>query len=259
MRARLLLKKLLRRAFIAVPAPGALTRLARFYVETKIGEGFGNMRINGEVRWLRAHAPACRTLFDVGAYTGAWTQHALQANPRAVIHCFEPLRANFERLVAHGFPPQVTCNALALSDVTGTAEMFARSLSLHDRRGPGFDGADDTAETVQLTTLEEYCAGRDITDIDLLKIDAEGHDLAVLRGGAGMIREGRIRRIQFEYGPRNVFSRVFLRDFFVFFAGLPYRLYQVMPRRLAPVPMYHTELENLRYKNFVALHESVRA
>jgi FkbM family methyltransferase len=217
------------------------------------------MRINGEFRFLSAHAPACHILFDVGAYHGGWTRHALRVNPRAEVHCFEPVRAHYEQLVALGLPPQVTCNAIALSDAIGMAEIFTRSLSLHDRRGPGFDGADDTTESVERTTLECYCAGRGIMEIDLLKIDTEGHDLAVLRGGARMIREGRIRRIQFEYGPRNVFARVFLRDFFVFFAGLPYRLYQVMPRRLAPVPAYDRRLENLQYKNFVALHDSVPA
>jgi hypothetical protein len=49
---------------------------------------------------------------------------------------------------------------------------------------------------------------------------------------------------------------VFLRDFFLFFEGRPYRLYLVKPRGLLPVAYSHL-LENLRYKNLVALHETV--
>jgi len=254
-----LLKKLVRQVIAALPAPSALSRLLRLYVHTKAGENFGDMRINGEFRFLDAHGPACRILFDVGAHDGGWTQHALRVNPQARIHCFEPVRLHYERLLARGFPPQVTCNASGLSDVAGTAEIFTKSLSLHDRRSPGHDDpAEAASETIQLTTLEAYCATMGITEIDLLKVDTEGHDLAVLRGGARMIREGRIRRIQSESGPRNVYARVFLRDFFLFFEGLPYTIHQVMPRKLAPASTYDHRLENLQYKNFVALHDSVR-
>ena len=62
-----------------------------------------------------------------------------------------------------------------------------------------------------------------------------------------------------ESGLRNVYARVFLRDFFLFFARLPYSIYQIMPRRLAAVSTYDHRFENLQYKNFVALHDSVRS
>ena len=254
-----LVKRLLLKAIISLPVPAALNRLLRFYVHTKAGENVGDMRLNGEFRFLDTHAPSCRILFDVGASGGVWTEHALRVNPDAEIHCFEPIQAHYQRLLARAFPPQVVCNATGLSDLAGEAQMFTRALSLHDRRGPGCNQPrEGESELIQLTTLDAYCARHRITEIDLLKIDTEGHDLAVLRGGTQMIREGRIRRIQFEYGPRNVYARVFLRDFFIFFDGLPYRIYQVMPRGLVPVATYDLRLENLQYKNFVALHAAVR-
>ncbi len=252
-------KKLLLQAIIGVPAPRALNRLLRLYVDTKAGENFGDMRINGEFRFLEAHGPACRVVFDVGAHDGMWTAHALRINARLQAHCFEPVRAHYAQLLARGFPPQVTCNAIGLSDRVGQAEIFTRSLSLHDRRGPGCDDrTEDASEVIELTTLDAYCTRLGIAEIDLLKIDTEGHDLAVLRGGMRMIQEGRVKRIQFEYGPRNVYARVFLRDFFVFFAPLPYTIHQVMPRSLVAVSTYDHRFENLQYKNFVALHDSVR-
>jgi FkbM family methyltransferase len=251
-------KKRLLQFFIALPTPRTVDRLLRLWVDTKAGENFGDMTINGEFDFLDAHAPQCRVLFDVGASDGVWTVRALRANPGARIHCFEPMRAMHARLLARRLPANVTCVASGLSDAAGTLDLFTASRSVHDRRGPGVEArAEGDAERITVTTIDDYCARQGIAAIDLLKIDTEGHDLAVLRGGARMIREGRVARIQFEYGPRNVYARVFLRDFFMFFTDLPYTLYQVMPGRLAPVTYSH-RLENLQYKNFVALAPSAR-
>jgi FkbM family methyltransferase len=254
-----LIKRFLRQTINAVPTPDWIQRLARFYVHTKAGENCGDMRINGELHFLNQAAPSCRVLFDVGAYDGDWTLSALKANPAAEIHCFEPIRAHYQQLVAQSLPERVICNATALSDAPGTAPMYTKSRSLHDRRGPGSEGPrDNESELVARTTLDAYCTQMAIPVIDFLKIDTEGHDLAVLRGGAQMIRDGRVKRIQFEYGPRNIFSRVFLRDFYSFFDGLPYRICQLMPHGLAPATAYDRRLENLQYKNFVVLHQSVQ-
>jgi FkbM family methyltransferase len=195
----------------------------------------------------------------LGAQVGSWTELALRASPGAEVHCFEPMRDSFERLAARGFPPSVVLNRLALSDAEGEAVIHARSASLHSRRLSPRDAAPDgEGETVRLTTLSAYCEQRGIEEIDLLKIDAEGHDLAILHGGEAMIREGRIRRIQFEYGPPNVYARVLLRDFYAFFHDLPYAIFQVTPHGLAPFPAYPLHLENFQYKNFAALHHSLR-
>jgi FkbM family methyltransferase len=257
--ASYLFRKTLLRLVIGFPAPRALDRFARFYARTRAGEGFGDATLNGELRFLEAHGPSCRVIFDVGARTGTWTELALRASPGAEVHSFEPMRASYERLAARGFPPSVVLNRLALSDAEGEAVIHARSTSLHSRRlSPGDAAMDGEEEPVRLTTLAAYCEDRGIGEIDLLKIDAEGHDLAVLRGGEAMIREGRIRRIQFEYGPPNIYARVLLRDFYAFFHGLPYAIFQITPHGLTPFPEYQPSLENFHYKNFAALHHSVR-
>jgi hypothetical protein len=54
---------------------------------------------------------------------------------------------------------------------------------------------------VKVLTGERYCFDHQIEKIDFLKIDAEGHDLAVLMGFRGMLAEKKIEFIQAECTP----------------------------------------------------------
>lgn len=112
-------------------------------------------------------------------------------------------------------------------------------------------------ETIRVVTLDEFCAAESVERIDFLKVDVEGHELAVLQGGHKMISSGNVLRIQFEYSRFNIFSKALLVDFFRFFDGLPFRLFQIMTRKSVPLAGYDPGLENFQYKNFIALHHSV--
>lgn len=251
-------KKLFLRAAIALPAPRLLYRACRLYQNAKDGENFGDMTINGEVRFLRSQAGACRVVFDVGANRGEWTRHAVAATEGARIHCFEPASAAFETLVGNGFPSRVVCHRLGLSDEAGEGRIHVATGSLYGGRAHAHDDpAALPTEVVQLDTLDGYCSDHAIEQIDLLKLDVEGHEMAVLRGGRKMLLDGRIKRVQFEYGPCNIDSRVLLRDFFDLFVELNFALYQITPHRLAEVKRYDPRRENFQYKNFAALHRSL--
>ena len=54
-------------------------------------------------------------------------------------------------------------------------------------------------------------------DIDLLKLDVEGHELEVLRGGVRMFAQRRVKMVSFEFGGCNIDSRTYFRDFYYFF------------------------------------------
>jgi hypothetical protein len=49
------------------------------------------------------------------------------------------------------------------------------------------------------TTLSAYCREKGIDRIDVLKIDTEGHDLAVLQGAEQMLSKGAIRFVYVEF------------------------------------------------------------
>jgi FkbM family methyltransferase len=243
---------------IWLPTPTWFHRFLEFYIKTKAGEGFGDMSINGEQLFIKKYVKSSEIIFDVGAHTGSWSEYVLSVNPHAQIHCFEPLTENYEALIQKPFARKMTCNQVGLSDKPHHAKIYKPTMSLYQQdKAINAVGLDDKFESIELTTLDQYCDSQGIRQIDMLKIDAEGHDLAILRGGQELINRELIHRIQFEYGPFHILSKTWLRDFFSFFEGRPYIIYLVLPKGLKEVPEYNIKLENFIYKNFVAIHESV--
>jgi len=55
-------------------------------------------------------------------------------------------------------------------------------------------------EDVNIVTLDDYCRAKSIGKVNYLKIDTEGGDLEVLRGGEGMLQEQRIDFVEVEAG-----------------------------------------------------------
>lgn len=196
------------------------------------------------------------TIFDVGANTGDWTIVARQTN--ATAHLFEPIEALFPGLEQRFAGQPIVINKLALSDRQGTAQieidhgMFAVS-SLH--HGMGVFNGPKTLQDVQLTTGDAYCAENGIEDIDFLKIDVEGHDLAALRGFSRMLREDRVKLIQFEHNEMAIAPRVLVRDYYELL-GDSYRIGKIMPRWVDFSP-YKPSEERYLFANYLAVHRTV--
>jgi FkbM family methyltransferase len=221
-----------------------------------------HMSVNGEPalqRWALALAPRGEVhVADVGANVGHWSRSLLTAASAAGragdirLHAFEPdvrAYAGLERVLRTA--PAVL-NAAALSDSPGESAFHvvapgAGTNSLH--RAPGVTAA---TEIVRATTLDAYAAGAGIPGFALVKIDTEGHDLAVLRGARELLAGHRVAVVQFEYNHRWVFARAFLRDAFGFLAGLGYRVGKLTPMGVEFYPGWDPDLETFVEGNYVA-------
>jgi hypothetical protein len=53
-------------------------------------------------------------------------------------------------------------------------------------------------DRVQTVCLDQFCRDNSINEIDLLKIDVQGHEYAALKGAEQLIRSGAIRTIFME-------------------------------------------------------------
>jgi FkbM family methyltransferase len=224
------------------------------------------MRTNGELVILAALAPHLDVVFDVGAFVGDWSSQLLSLNPRiSRIHAFEPFGPSYATLVSRNSSKALIPHRVALSSQPGkrTLAIFGiepQMNSLHDRQGLqdgwGIEPA-HVGEEVLLDTIDAFRERHEIPAIDLLKIDAEGHDVFVLEGAQRSLEGGAIKRIQFEYGASYIDSRRLLKDVFSLFAPLPYEMFLIAPDRLMHCPRYDQRLENFQYKNFLVLHREV--
>ena len=149
-------------------------------------------------------------VIDVGANVGVFSLAALAANPHACVHAFEPtphialqLRqtANLNRLEGH-----LHLHPVALSDHRGLSHLVNCDGG-GDNGGMNFlvdsPRKDGTSQPVETDTLDAFVEREGVAHIDLLKIDVQGHEAAVLRGARACLRNRQLRSILLElnWGP----------------------------------------------------------
>ncbi len=227
-----------------------------------IGSG-GNVCSSGEAAVLSklkaaSQHPLC--IFDVGANKGQFLTLACNAfgTREFHLHAFEPSAFTYTELCrAAAHYQRVTLNNSALGSHAGEADLFydapgSAQASLTKRDLSRFGVEVRLSEKVRTETLDAYCSDRQIERIDLLKIDVEGHELDVLRGGEGMFDKNAIRMVTFEFGGCNIDTRTFLRDFFYFFSRHKMRIARITPSGyFRELPSYREVFEQFRTTNFV--------
>jgi FkbM family methyltransferase len=125
---------------------------------------------------------------DVGAHTGIYSVLACLANPELQVVACEPNPALVERIEANaalnGLGNRITVVTTALSDTSGSAILSIphKRSDVASLRAPG---PGEVALEVNVMTGDELLAG---LPVDLVKIDVEGLESAVLRGMAEVLR-----------------------------------------------------------------------
>ncbi len=143
-------------------------------------------------------AGTARITLDVGAHVGYYALLAAHANPAGRVYAFEPLtrvRERLERNVALNRASNVTCLALALGSPAGRAEFFhvrdgiPSSSSLSEGFMRRIVGSDElTSSTVDVVEGDDFAATHGLERLDLVKLDTETTEPAVLAGMLGTLR-----------------------------------------------------------------------
>jgi FkbM family methyltransferase len=134
---------------------------------------------------------------DVGANAGIYCVYAAtQVGSRGRVIAVEPNPAVVTRLernvAANAADGVCTVIPAAISSQAGVGSLIVGANSaISHLAEPGQSGVE-----VNVRTLDEVVGRFNLPDIDLMKIDVEGAELAVLKGGANSVR--RCRRIVIE-------------------------------------------------------------
>ena len=141
----------------------------------------------------------CNTLFDSAPLVVGGTP----CGRGAQVHSFEPspplygMATTLQRAVFAESRPAWRWHRAALADYEGSSTFHAvwHEGSALQRRidgGRRLAAANDSRVVVPVTTLDAWAARHGVEHLGLVKIDAEGHDLAVVDGASRLLREGRI-------------------------------------------------------------------
>lgn len=229
--------------------------------------GGGDFQTSGECWFLSEYVPASLSqngpaiILDVGANEGDYALKAASAMAGARVLAFEPCAATFANLVDRVAGNAVETHQLAFSDHVGEATIYnynfdgesASVLASLERRLPTQHGTIDVASTEQISvsTIDNFCRTNRILEIDLLKLDIEGHELKALAGAHEMLSKGRIRLIQFEFGPANLYSRTTFFDFWQMLSPR-FDVFRLLPHGLQPIRLYEEQLEIYITTNYIA-------
>jgi len=148
-------------------------------------------RHRSQVQELQAIQLALRcggVAIDVGANKGSYLYSMARWAAAAPVIAFEPQKKLADYLTSacrRSNFSNVTIENLALSDTEGELQIYIPGSS--DSPGASLEAsiADKTechVETVRVTKLDTYINGRLHQPVRVIKIDVEGHELAVIRG-----------------------------------------------------------------------------
>jgi len=140
------------------------------------------------IAWATQFIAPGQTFVDVGAHIGSWAQHFAQACKQ--VHAFEPQRSTYERLVEGLRLAELTnviCHDAALG-AQGTMDLHVApyggwSTLRHRSEIP----AAIAVEQVRCMQLDDFNFG----EVGVIKIDAEGYEIDILRGAAKTLEKHR--------------------------------------------------------------------
>lgn len=224
-----------------------------------------DMASNGEIWCLqRMQATNARCVFDVGANVGDWSCLSRQHLPDAAVHAFEIAPPIFAQLKSKaGNLPGVIANDFGLSENAGEIDIYyADTADYATSAYPEYMGKMFTMPNTPVHEVrqikgkvvrgDEYATGQGVEFIDFLKIDVEGMEGAVLRGFRQMLKEHKIRVIQFEYNTTNIVSGFLLKNACELLGEMGYKVGKLYPNYVE-FRDYHYRHEDFCGPNMIAV------
>jgi len=147
-----------------------------------------------------------RTIIDIGANVGEFTAIFAELFPNARVYAFEPLPDCFEQLtkVAKQYQGRVKAFNIALGAQEGIskfhrsswapASSFREMSDLHKKNYQHSAGSESVS--VQVQTLDDVFRDIDLEDNIFIKMDVQGFEDEVIKGGSEVIKRAKVLVIE---------------------------------------------------------------
>jgi FkbM family methyltransferase len=147
-----------------------------------------------------------RTIVDAGANVGAATVYFAHHHPSATVHAVEPAAAALDYLERNvAGLPNVRVHPLGLADADADGVLFHHPTDLgQSSLVDAGDGAGSEAVTIR--AAGPWAAAQGIDAIDILKVDVEGVEVAVLESLGGLVAS--VKALYVEYDDRAARRRI---------------------------------------------------
>jgi FkbM family methyltransferase len=138
---------------------------------------------------------------DAGASFGFYT--CLFALRGARVYAFEPVPASFvlhaEAVRLNGCESRVKAYNSGLGERAGTLRIHTfKNLSLGHASSSDLGRADAVPHECPITTIDAVCAEESVDQISFLKMDVEGYEYEVLKGGQRVLSKANAPVVHFE-------------------------------------------------------------
>ena len=143
---------------------------------------------NIDIALIAKHIRPNSTIIDVGANIGWFTVNIMKyLNSDGFIIAVEPDLTNLRRLesclIASNLQDRVQILPIALSNIQGTGFLTLDSGNPANHKIGEEEGG--ISKEIELKLLDDVC--RNLVDVCLVKIDVQGHEINVLKGGQDTI------------------------------------------------------------------------
>ena len=145
-----------------------------------------------------------KVIFDIGANIGAYSYLFSKQYPNSNIYSFEPVVDNFNNLVKnmeHSNIKNVTPYNYGFYKECAELELGVPIIDEKDSRGGTYRFVDTQEELTnkvlsKFMVLDEYVSENNITEIDILKLDVEGAEKDVFKGGKNALKITKMLHIE---------------------------------------------------------------
>ncbi len=176
-------------------------------------------------------------IIDVGAYVGDITQSYREMFPHSTIYCFEPFQESYSILKNRfQYDSKVFTLNSALNEKSGTVKFYVnknlRTNSLFEleqeaeKNWPTSNLKQFNEEMVNSYSLDDFYQSENFDVVHLLKIDAQGSELLILKGAFEALRLGKIKIIYLEVILKPTYKQqAKFQDILTYLADSNYSLY----------------------------------